>query len=258
MVEALKARRAGANLLEITTCGAVAPYGPILGGKLVALMMLSPQVGADYQAAYDAPSIISSQMLNRPVIRDNKLVYLGTTSLYAHGSSQYNRLKLPAKTIAPDQPELRYEPIGETTGFGTLQFSPETSRAIDQLVSASKAFKDVNSVFGEGTSPKLRKLKQGMRLIGFNPDRMLRHEQKRLIYAAPLASQSREWLLERATDLPSYLANPEAFPDASEAIAEYWRKRWLAGRLDRQYPRYEEDEPGQGMTPRQVEGNRVG
>lgn len=258
VVEALKARRAGANLLEITTCGAVAPYGPILGGKLVALLMLSPQVGADYQAAYDAPSIISSQMLNRPVIRDNKLVYLGTTSLYAHGSSQYNRLKLPAATFAPDQPELRYEPIGETTGFGTLQFSPETSRAIDQLVSASKAFKDVNSVFGEGTSPKLRKLKQGMRLIGFNPDRMLRHEQKRLIYAAPLASHSREWLLERSSELPTYLANPEAFPQASEAIAEYWRQRWLAGRLDRQYPPREENAPGEAMTPRRMGGSRVG
>ena len=97
VVEALKARRAGANMLEITTCGAIDPYGPVLGGKLVALLMMSPQIGADYRAAYDAPSIISSQMLNRPVIRDNSLVYLGTTSLYRHGSSQYNRLRLPRR-----------------------------------------------------------------------------------------------------------------------------------------------------------------
>ncbi len=33
VLEALKGRRAGANLLEITTCGAVEPYGPYLGGK---------------------------------------------------------------------------------------------------------------------------------------------------------------------------------------------------------------------------------
>ena len=43
VLEALKGRRAGANLLEITTCGAIAPYNRILGGKLVALLMLSPQ-----------------------------------------------------------------------------------------------------------------------------------------------------------------------------------------------------------------------
>lgn len=236
VVEALKARRAGANIMELTTCGAVAPYGPLLGGKLVALMMTSPQVGADYRATYGKPSIISSQMLNRPVVRDNALVYLGTTSLYVHGSSQYNRLRVPARTFAPDQPELRYHPIGETRGFGTVQFSPETSRAIDALVSSSKEYKDVNSVFGEGTSPKLRKIKQGMRLIGFNPDRMLRHQQRRLIYAVPLSDHSREWLMERRQDLPSYLTDPASFPEATQAVAELWRSRWLAARLDRQYP----------------------
>lgn len=235
VVEALKARRAGANLLEITTCGAIAPYGPLLGGKLVALLMLSPQVGADYRAAYGSPSIISSQMLNRPVVRDNALVWLGTTSLYIHGSSQYNRLKLPKGTFAPDQPEIRFEPIGVTRGFGTVQFSPETSRAIDALVSSSRAFKDVNSVFGEGTSPKLRKMKQGMRLIGFNPDRLLRHQQQRLIYAVPLSEQSGDWLMERRTDLPGYLSEPSAYPHATEAIAEFWRRRWLAARLDGHY-----------------------
>lgn len=235
VVEALKARRAGANLLEITTCGAVGPYGPLLGGKLAAMLMMSPQVGADYRAAYGSPSIISSQMLNRPVVRDNALVWLGTTSLYVHGSSQYNRLRLPAGTFASDQPELRFEPVGVTRGFGTVQFSPETSRAIDALVSSSRSFKDVNSVFGEGTSPKLRKMKQGLRLIGFNPDRMLRHQQQRLIYAVPLSERSRDWLMERRTDLPDYLSEPSAYPQATEAIAEFWRQRWLAGRLDGQY-----------------------
>lgn len=235
VVEALKGRRAGANILEITTCGAIGAYAPLLGGKLVALLMMSPEIGADYRATYDAPSIISSQMLNRPVVRDAALVYLGTTSLYRHGSSQYNRLRLPAGTVAPDQPELRYLPIGETTGFGTIQFSPETSRAIDALLSHRRAWKDVNSVFGEGTSPKLRKLKQGMRLIGFNPDRMLRHQQHRLIYAVPLSPASRDWLLERDVALPSYLKHPAAYRDGTEAIAEFWRRRWLAPRLDGQY-----------------------
>lgn len=236
VVEALKARRAGANLLEITTCGAVAPYGPLLGGKLVALLMASPQVGADYRAQYGTPSIISSQMLNRPVVRDSALVYLGTTSLYVHGSSQYNRLRLPAGTLADDQPEIRYEPIGVTRGFGTVQFSPDTTRAIDALVANSRSFRDVNSVFGEGTSPKLRKMKQGMRLIGFNPDRMLRHQQRRLIYAVSLSERSRDWLMERREDLPGYLLDPAAVPDGSERIAEFWRRRWLAGRLSGQYP----------------------
>jgi len=148
--------------------------------------MLSPQLGADYQRSYAAPSIISSQMRNMPVTRDNALVYLGTTSLYVHGSSQYNRLALPAGTIAPDQPTIRFEPIGQTSGFGTVQFSLKTSKAIDAFLSAENDFKDVNSVFGEGTSPKLRKLKMGLRRLGLEPDKIIQHRQHRLIYAIPL------------------------------------------------------------------------
>ena len=234
VLEALKGRRAGANLLEITTCGAIAPYNRILGGKLVALLMLSPQVGADYRRRYASPSIISSQMRNRRVIRDSTLVYLGTTSLYVHGSSQYNRLELPAGTIAPDQASIRYNAIGQTSGFGTIQFSPDTSRAIDAYLAHERDFKEVNSVFGEGTSPKLRKLKMGLRRLGFDPDKLIQHRHHRLIYGAPLFPEARDWLQERDSELPGYVAAPDGYEDATERIAAFWRRRWLASRLRHQ------------------------
>jgi hypothetical protein len=146
-------------MLEITTCGAIPPYNHLLAGKLVALLMLSPQVAADYQRRYgNEPSIISSQLKNVEVVRDATLVYLGTTSLYALGSSQYNRLRLPASIIAPDQPKLRFQCIGETTGYGTVQFSSETVRAVETVLEQVQGFKHVNSIFGEGHSPRLRKL----------------------------------------------------------------------------------------------------
>lgn len=232
VLEALKGRRAGANLLEITTCGAIAPYSRLLGGKLVALLMLSPRINADYRRNYANPSIISSQMRNRPVTRDNALVYLGTTSLYVHGSSQYNRLRLPAGTIAADQADIVFQAIGQTSGFGTVQFSAETSRAVDAFLSSDNDFKEVNSVFGEGTSPKLRKLKMGLRRLGFDPDKLIQHRQHRLIYAAPLFPAARDWLIERTAELPSYLSAPERFDHATEEISEFWRARWLSSRLD--------------------------
>ena len=234
VLEALKGRRAGANLLEITTCGAIAPYNRVLGGKLVALLMLSPQVGADYRRRYATPSIISSQMKNRPVTRDSTLVYLGTTSLYVHGSSQYNRLHLPAGTISPDQESIRYNAIGRTSGFGTIQFSPDTSRAIDAYLAYESSFKEVNSVFGEGTSPKLRKVKMGLRRLGFDPDKLIQHRHHRLIYGAPLFPMARDWLQERIAKLPSYVAAPDGYEDATERIAAFWRRRWLASRLRHQ------------------------
>ena len=234
VLEALKGRRAGANLLEITTCGAIAPYNRILGGKLVALLMLSPQVSADYRRRYARPSIISSQMKNRRVIRDSTLVYLGTTSLYVHGSSQYNRLRLPAGTIALEQESIRYNAIGQTSGFGTIQFSPDTSRAIDAYLAHERDFKEVNSVFGEGTSPKLRKVKMGLRKLGFDPDKLIQHRHHRLIYGAPLFPKARDWLQERVTELPGYVAAPDGYQDATERIAAFWRQRWLASRLRHQ------------------------
>jgi hypothetical protein len=232
VLEALKGRRAGANLLEITTCGAISPYNRILGGKLVALLMLSPRIAADYRRRYSNPSIISSQMRNRLVTRDNALVYLGTTSLYVHGSSQYNRLRLPARTIARDQAEITFQAIGQTAGFGTVQFSPDTSRAVDAFLSADGDFREVNSVFGEGTSPKLRKLKIGLRKLGYDPDKLTQHRQHRLIYAVPLFPQAREWLVERTSELPEFLSAPEEFGDATERIVDVWRARWLASRID--------------------------
>ena len=234
VLEALKGRRAGSNLLEITTCGAIAPYNRILGGKLVALLMLSPQIGADYRRRYASPSIISSQMKNRRVIRDSTLVYLGTTSLYVHGSSQYNRLRLPAGTIAPDQESIRYNAIGQTSGFGTIQFSADTSRAIDAYLACERDFKEVNSVFGEGTSPKLRKLKMGLRRLGFEPDKLIQHRHHRLIYGAPLFPKARDWLQERVSELPGYVAEPDGYEGATERIADFWRRRWLASRLRHQ------------------------
>ena len=231
VVEALKGRRAGANMLEITTCGAIAPYNRVLGGKLVALLMLSPQVGADYRRRYASPSIISSQMKNRKVVRDSALVYLGTTSLYVHGSSQYNRLRLPAGTIAPEQECICFNAIGQTAGFGTIQFSSRTTKAINAYLAHESDYREVNSVFGEGTSPKLRKVKMGLRKLGFDPGKLMQHRHHRLIYAAPLFPDAREWLQERVMELPDYVAAPDRYGDATERIAEFWCRRWLASRL---------------------------
>ena len=162
-LSSIKSRRIGTNLLEITTCGAVAPYNRMLGGKLVALLLLSPEVAADNQRRYGREAtIIRSQLKNARVVPDTNLVWLGTTSLFSHGSSQYERLRLPAGVIAPDQPEIRYTYLGETSGYGTVQFADDTVRALDGLLQRRRGYRDVNGVFGEGASPRLRKLRAGL------------------------------------------------------------------------------------------------
>ena len=191
----------------------------MLGGKLVALLLLRK------------PTIIRSQLKNARVVPDNTLVWLGTTSLFSHGSSQYQRLRLPAGIIAPDQPEIRYAYLGDTTGYGTVQFADDTVRALDGVLRRRRGYRDVNGIFGEGASPRLRKLRSGLDAIGFRADLSMLHHQERRIYGVPLFAGAGAYLCGLESDLPDYIAGPDAYADATERIAEFWRRRWLSSRL---------------------------
>lgn len=93
VLDTLKSRYAGINILEVSTCGAIPPYNHLLGGKLAALLLFSPEIADDYRRIYGGASIIASQLKNTEVRRDPTLVYLAT-SLYAEGSSQFGRTPL--------------------------------------------------------------------------------------------------------------------------------------------------------------------
>src|SRR5260370_247259 len=65
-----KADRVGTVIADLTICGAVPPYGEVLGGKLVAMLMTSPEVAEEYHRRYKrSPSIIASSMAGRPIQR---------------------------------------------------------------------------------------------------------------------------------------------------------------------------------------------
>lgn len=230
---AVKSNKVGTSVLEITTCGAIAPYNYLLGGKLVALLLLSPEVADDYRLRYgNKPSIISSQLKNEERTKDCTLAWLNTTSLYSMGSSQYERLHLPAGIISDDQPLISFRHIGDTVGFGTVQFSDATAQAIQEALEEKHRFRSINSIFGEGFSPKFRKLRDGMSMLGFNPAILMRHDQQRRVYAAPLWHGADLFLRGEDATIPRYIQKPSAFRSATERIAEFWRSRWLASRLN--------------------------
>lgn len=125
-LHANKKTRIGSNMMDIIVCGAVPPYGEMLGGKLVAMMMASPQVIHDYEQRYGGqPSEITSRLAGRPIVRPAELVFLGTTSLYHVGSSQYERIKIPAPTGGT---------IGYTEGYGSSVLSGETTAFLRELL----------------------------------------------------------------------------------------------------------------------------
>ena len=191
--------------MELITCGAVPPYRAVLGGKLVALMMLSRQVVADVEQRYgDRVSIIASAMAGRPVSRPAKLALITTSSLYeAYGSSQYNRLKVETGKGA-----LAYGKVARTESFGTVQFAPDTVHALNDVARHSDSNRrEVNNLFGEGTSPKMRLIRTGLEALGLDANSFLRHNSRRIIYGVPLCTNTDDVVLRMSTR-PRYLLPP--------------------------------------------------
>lgn len=236
-LSALKSRHVGTSIMELTVCGAIPPYNEILGGKLIALLMLSPEVVRDYRERYgQRPSDIASRLKGVEVIRPADLTFLETTSLYKVGSSQYNRLRLPAGLFGPNSQEIQWERIGETTGYGTLHISRLTVQCMEELLSED-GYQSVNHVFGEGSSPKLRIIRQALqKMLGPGQSNTVallsRHAMSRIVYAAWLATNGREYL--RGVDSePKFAYGDEVSPEeGTRRIIEFWRERWLLRRLE--------------------------
>lgn len=226
-----KADRVGIAVADISVCGAVQPYNALLGGKLAAMLAASPEVVYRYRRRYSrAESEIASSMAGRSIIRAPKLVLLGTTSLYGVGSSQYNRIKIPAELLGGAAGDVaRFHELGRSEAFGTSQYSDETVDALVGLVQQSEAQR-VNSIFGEGVSPKLRKVRQALDLLNLPSKLLLRHHRPRVVYAVNLVRNLSDYLLGLAKR-PDYIVPVDNGPAATAAIGAWWRERWLKHRI---------------------------
>ena len=214
------------SVMELITCGAVPPYRDVLGGKLAAMMMLSGEITKDFSTRYaDRVSLIASALAGRPVSRPVRLAIITTSSLYPLGSSQYNRIRIPVGGS-----NLTYRRIGKTDSFGTVHFAPDTVEALSQVARLAESRRDVNNLFGEGTSPKLRLVRTGLDALGLEADAFLRHHSPRLLYGASLCSNIQEVAL-RLQDAPEYLLPPG--PEGTEIIVQHWKDRWLTPRIGR-------------------------
>ena len=90
------------------------------GGKLVGALAVSPTVLAAYREKYTRPSEIASAMAGRPILREARLAFVGTTSLYGTGSSQYNRLFWPSEVMGREAGvRMGFYELGRSRSFGT-------------------------------------------------------------------------------------------------------------------------------------------
>jgi hypothetical protein len=232
-----KNRHVGTSILELNVCGAVPPYNHILGGKLAALLALSPKVVADYRERYGSrPSDIASRMKGKEVVRPAELVFMGTTSLYGAGSSQYNRLKIP-KDVFGTKDDVRWKRLGVTEGYGTLHISPETLEALEEVVTVNGNALRVNHIFGEGASPKFRSVRTGIEAILESKQRATtdvigKHEMKRIVFGAQLATNCIDVLSSSDVEPKYYFRKTRNSDKGTQKVIDYWVDRWLASRIN--------------------------
>jgi Domain of unknown function (DUF4338) len=218
------------QVVDVSVCGAVHPYNELLGGKLVALVLHSKEVRDIYEAQYGGRiSLIASQMAGQPVRRSATLKVLTTTSLYGVGSSQYNRLKLRASEhpgLTHDLSWRLFDGDEEdlTSGYGTVHLGSATVDALRELSGVTHGANRVNNRFGEGSSPRLRQIREGLDALGLESNHILHHATPRLFCASELEPNARQQLLglsEAGNTVPPPLA----------AISAGWRRRWLLNRI---------------------------
>jgi hypothetical protein len=82
----------------------------------------------------------------------------------------------------------------------------------------------VNSLFGEGVSPRLRKVRIGLSSLGWPTNELLKHGRERIVYGVPLVRNLRDYALG-INARPDYLLDPK-LADADARVAEWWFERW--------------------------------
>lgn len=224
-IAAREIRKVGlaSRVLELNVCGAVMPYGDLLAGKLAALAVASAEIVQAYSKRYArSPSEIASQMAGQAVFRPADVCVIGTTSLYGLATSQYNRLKLHVPTGNGER-IVNWRDLGVTDGFGTTQFGEKTVATLRTLSIERKGHRNVNNVFGEGQSPRLRQVREALDGLGLDSNGLLKHSTPRRVYSLDLFTGARDCL---CLNEPANAILP-SFDD----IANAWLNRWLASRL---------------------------
>lgn len=103
---------------------------------------------------------------------------------------------------------------------------------IGTLLGRSKQSRKVNSIFGEGVNPLMRKIREGLDLLGLPADVLLKHGNRRVVYGVALARNFQDYLLG-LSNTPQFLIPRTREKYRTELLADYWRQRWLLKRLSK-------------------------
>jgi hypothetical protein len=192
--------------------GAVPPFSNALGGKLVASLMRTKEVVADFRDRYGSTKgVISGDAKNA------HLVAITTTSSLGR-SSVYNRVRLNG---------VHYlAPLGFTGGFGHFHFPNTLFDELRKYLKIKRHAYANSHQFGDGPNWRLRTIRQALSLLDLDPN-LVRHGLSREVFVSCVADNAVQ-ILNGTRKRPRYDTLLSAKEVASLAI-----ERWVKPRATR-------------------------
>lgn len=185
--------------------GALPPYNEMLGGKMVALTLITNEIRNAYNQKYKHCKTLIENRVIEP-----DLLFITTTSAFGR-SSIYNRLKYKQEYVA--------EKLGYTQGYGSFQIPDDI---YERLISFLKNL-GINALrgYGNGPSRKLKLINLACRKLGL--PNYTYHGIKREYYLFSFVHNLKEVIAREEEPIYKNYTFDELF--------EFWRNRWLLGRV---------------------------
>jgi len=191
------------NCMTAYILGAIPPYNRILGGKLVALSVMFPEIRKWFYDKYK-----NSKTIINDVQKEPNLVYVDTMGAFGK-SSIYTRL-------------YNWDFIGYTKGKSHIHITANGSWDLIKKVVSTEDFKTYK--YGQGPNWKMRILGKGLRELGLS-DEMMSIGWQRGYYRCTLAENWKDYLLGKTDKV--------VWKKISEGeLIDYWKTRWINPRLE--------------------------
>ena len=209
------------NVMDAYVVGSVPPYSELLGGKLVSSIIGSSEVSMAFDERYgNRAGLISGK-------RKNARLGLVTITSALGRSSIYNRLKLREKPFdAKSKTILELKRLGSTAGYGHFQIPNNLFLQLRRVLQEDGHRYADGHQFGNGPNWRIRVVREGLKVIGLNPNGILKHGIRREVFAMPLARNAKFVLSGEASDWDFDLR-------PAEEIAALALKRWVLPRACR-------------------------
>ena len=199
------------HVMDAYVLGAVPPYSRLLAGKLVALATACNEVRRAFVERYgNRVSLISGKK------RNPDLVLVTTTSALGR-SSLYNRVKFGKRLV--------YESVGFTGGWGEFHFSDGVYEDISEFARKHCVPTAKQEKWGNGFRNRRELVRKALVKLGYTQD-LLNHGIQREVFVAPLASNARPFLRGEQS-------RPRYRRLSFQRAVDFWRKRWLLPRAER-------------------------